>query len=40
MPELLEVRERFSVDRKCVRREQPLFFGEKAFFWESSANGG
>ena len=36
MPKLLEVRERFSVDRKCVWREQPLFLGEKTFFWEST----
>ena len=40
MPELLEVGERFPVDRKCVRREQPLFLGEKAFLWESGANRG
>ena len=40
MPELLEVGERFRVDRKCVRRKQPLFFGEEAFLGESGANGG
>jgi len=38
MPELLEVGEKFSVDRKCVGRSSPLFFGKEAFLWESSAN--
>ena len=40
MPELLEVGEKFPVDRKCVRRKQPLFFGEEALFRESSADCG
>ena len=38
MPELLEVGERFPVDRKCVRRKQPLFFGEEPLLGESGAN--
>ena len=38
MPKLFEIREKFLFDRKCVRREQPLFFGKEAFFWKSSAN--
>ena len=40
VPELLEIGEKFPVDRKCIRREQPLFLGEKAFLWESGANRG
>jgi len=38
MPELLEIGKRFPVDRKCVRREQPLFVGKKALLGESGAN--
>ena len=40
MPKLLEVGEKFPVDRKCVRRKEPLFFGEEAFLGESGANFG
>ena len=40
MPELLQVRERFFVDRKCIWREQPLFLSKEPFFRESSANDG
>ncbi len=36
MPKLLEVRERFPVDRKCVWREQPLFLGEETFFGKAA----
>jgi hypothetical protein len=32
MPELLEIGKEFPVDWKCVRREQPLFLGEKTLF--------
>ena len=32
MPKLLEIGERFPVDRKCVWREQPFFLGKEALF--------
>src|SRR5262249_22946203 len=40
MPELLEVGEKFLLDRTSVRRKPPLFFGEEAFLGKSGANRG
>jgi hypothetical protein len=35
---LLEVSQKFLVDRKCVWRKEPLFLREEAFFWESGTD--
>src|SRR5438876_8517659 len=40
MTELLKLGHKFFLDRKCVRRKEPIFFGKEAFFWESSTDRG
>src|SRR6266542_1817573 len=40
MTELLKLGQKLFVDRKCVRRKEPIFFGKETFFWESSTDRG